>query len=264
ERLGEINPQRALEIYKERFADASDFTFVMVGNFELDAVRPLVETYLGGLPSTGREETWRDIGLERPDDVVRFEVKKGLEPKSSVSLIFHGDAEWVREERFKMRALARVLELRLTDLVREELGATYSIGVSGSIGRWPDEQFTLSVSFGCDPSQVDGLVDTLFEDFAALRAEGPDVDRVEKVRENFRREREVQLRENGFWLGALETYYRNDLDLGKLLAFDELLESLSPELVHAAAKRYLDESRYVLGVLKPEEDAPEAAAGTAE
>ncbi|MEO1083090.1 MAG: insulinase family protein, partial [Acidobacteriota bacterium] len=148
ERLGEINPQRALEIYKDRFADASDFTFVMVGNFELEAVRPLLETYLGGLPSTNREESWRDIGIERPEGAVRFEVEKGLEPKSSVSLIFHGDAEWVREERFKMRALARVLELRLTDLVREELGATYSVGVSGSIGRWPTEQFTLSVSFG--------------------------------------------------------------------------------------------------------------------
>ncbi|MEM1182143.1 MAG: insulinase family protein [Acidobacteriota bacterium] len=263
ERLGEIDPQRALEIYRERFADASDFTFVMVGNFELDGVRPLIETYLGGLPSTGREETWRDVGVVRPEGVVRFQVEKGLEPKSSVNLIFHGEADWVREERFAMRALSRVMEIRLTDLVREELGATYTIGVSGSIGRWPQELFTLSVNFGCDPSQVDGLVDTLFADFAALRENGPQADRVEKVRENFRREREVQLQRNGFWLGALETYYRNDLDLDKLLAFDELLDMLTPELVHEAAKRYLDESQYVLGVLKPEAEpqAPPAQSG---
>ena len=265
ERLGEINPQRALEIYQDRFADASDFTFVFVGNFELDKIQPLVETYLGGLPATDRQETWRDIGIERPEGVVRFEVEKGLEPKSTVNLIFHGDADWVREERFKLRALARVMEIRLTELVREELGATYSVGVSGSISRWPTERFSLSVSFGCNPSEVDGLVETLFAEFKKLREEGPEQERIDKVRENLRREREVQLRENGFWLGALETYYRHGLDLDKLLQFDELLALLSPEALQATAQRYLDEERYVLGVLKPEaatEPAGDAAAGS--
>lgn len=266
ERLAEIDPQRALEIYQDRFADASDFTFVFVGNFALDGIRPLVETYLGGLPSKGRQETWRDIGVQRPEGVVRFEVEKGIEPKSSVNLIFHGDAQWVREERFKLRALARVMEIRLTELVREELGATYSVGVSGSISRWPNERFSLSVSFGCDPSEVDGLVETLFAEFDKLRAEGPEQERIDKVRENMRREREVQLRENGFWLGALETYYRHGLDLDKLMQFDQLLELLDAETLQATAQRYLDEERYVLGVLKPEpgpEPDAEPAAGDA-
>ena len=82
--LDAINPQRALEIYKDRFSNAGDFTFVLVGSFTLDSVRPLVRRYLGNLPAGGRREDARDIGLAPPPGVVQREVHKGIEPKSQV------------------------------------------------------------------------------------------------------------------------------------------------------------------------------------
>ncbi|MEM6796113.1 MAG: insulinase family protein, partial [Acidobacteriota bacterium] len=230
--LKELDADRALAVYRERFADASDFTFVMVGNFEVDKVRPLVETYWGSLPNLEREEVFRDIGVEFPEGVVEFEVKKGLEPKSLVNLTYHGPARWVREDRFALRALSRVLEIRLTELVREEMGATYSVGVRSSLSRWPKEYFNLTVTFGCNPDETERILKVLFADFETLRQEGPDSARVDKVKENLRRQRELQLMENSFWLSALQTYYEHDLDLGLLLKFDDLLEGLTAEALH--------------------------------
>ena len=86
--LGRIDLETAERIYKERFGDVSDFTFVLVGSFDVEKVRPWVLTWLGGLPGGGRSETWRDVGASPPAEVVSFEVKRGLEPKSRVEIVF--------------------------------------------------------------------------------------------------------------------------------------------------------------------------------
>ncbi len=257
--LDELDPEAALEVYKERFADASDFTFIIVGNFTPEGIAPLVRTYLGGLPATGREETWRDIGVRRPDGVVEFAVEKGLEPKAQVQLLFSGDAEWSREDQHQLGSLARVLRIRLRELLREDLGATYGTSVSGGISWRPLERYSFQVSFGCDPAEVDSLVAEVFAEIERLKSEGVEASYVEKVRETQRRQREISLKENGFWLGGLKTYYSRDLDPRLILAFDELVDGVTPESVQQTAKRYLNTEHYVLGVLKPEPEAEAAA-----
>ncbi len=255
ELLAEIDPQRALAIYRERFADAGDFTFVFVGNFEPAALESLVRTYLGGLPAAGREETWRDIGVRRPEEVVRFEVERGLEPKSQVSLSFSGEAAVSRAARHEISALARVLEIRLRELLREDLGATYGVSVGGGLSEKPVERYTFSVGFGCDPGRVDALVETVFAELEKVKAEGLSEEDLAKVQEAQRRKRELDLKENGFWLRVLESYYSRDLDPRLILAFDELQAGVSVESLQEAARRYLNMERYVLGVLKPEAGA---------
>lgn len=261
ESLDALDPDRALAIYRDRFADASDFTFVFVGNFDAQTLEPLVETYLASLPAAERTESWRDIGVVPPRGVDRFEVRKGLEPKATLSLSFYGDAQWVRERRFQMTALTRVLEISLTELIREELGAAYSIGVRGGLERWPKETYDLSIGFTCDPQQVDGIVEALFGALEKIRDDGPDPETVAKVRENLERQRQVSLKENSFWLGAIETYLKHGLDLDLLLRYDELLETLDARLVQDAARRYLDLDQYMLGVLLPDEDATSEGVG---
>ena len=90
ETLARTDLGRSLTFYQDRFADASDFTFVFVGNIDLDTMRPLVERYLGGLPATGRVETWRDLGVRPPRGVIDETVHKGIEPQSQTRLIFTG------------------------------------------------------------------------------------------------------------------------------------------------------------------------------
>ncbi|HEX9731594.1 MAG TPA: insulinase family protein [Thermoanaerobaculia bacterium] len=256
ELLDQVDPEKALAVYRDRFADASDFTFVMVGNFEAAALRPLVETWLGGLPSTAREETWRDVGVRTPDEVVRFEVEKGLEPKSQVRLIFTGPATWSREASHDVRSLAEVLNLRLREVLREDMGATYGVGVGGSIALRPREEYTVRISFGCAPDAVENLVDVIFAELEAAREKGVDEGDLGKVKEALRRQREVDLKENGYWLSALANYYSHGHDPRWILDVEEESDAVTLERVREAARRYLDPARYVLGVLYPEETPP--------
>src|SRR3970282_580220 len=114
------NLDKSVAFYKDRFADASDFTFVFVGSFDLATMKPLVERYLGGLPSTGRKETWKDVGIRYPTGVVEKRGEKGVEPKSSAALVFTGEFEWSPPQRTVMRALGDVLEARLREKLRED------------------------------------------------------------------------------------------------------------------------------------------------
>jgi zinc protease len=267
ELLAEVDPEKALEIYRDRFADAGDFTFVLVGNFEPAEIEPLVVTYLGGLPAAGREETWRDVGVEPPDEVVELEVDKGLEPQSRVSLIFTGEAEWTREEAHRIRSLGQALGIRLREVLREDLGATYGVGVGGSLSRRPRGRYNFSIGFGCAPEEVESLIRAVFDEIAKVKEEGPDEDTVAKVREAQRRRHEVDLKENGYWLQSLQAIYDRDDDPLSLLEFDALVDALTVERLRDAARRYLDRERYVLGVLNPEGAGGEAdpeGAGEAE
>src|SRR5262249_16027366 len=118
---------KSLAFYKARFADASNFTFVFVGSFTSDTIRPLVETYLARPPPTRRHETWRDLGLTPPGGVVEKTVEKGIAPKSEVAIVFSGSFEYDDPHMLALRTMARVLESRLFDAIRQELGGTYSI-----------------------------------------------------------------------------------------------------------------------------------------
>ncbi len=252
EMLARVDPEKSLELYRDRFADASDFTFILVGNFEPRGIRPLVEKWLGGLPSTGREETWRDVGVHAPDEVVRFEVEKGLEPKSQVRVIFTGPAEWSREAAVDIQSLARVLNIRLREVLREDLGATYGVRVSGSISQRPRQEYGVSISFGCAPEEVESLLEVLFAELESVRQNGVEESYLDKGKETVRRQREVDLKENSYWLRALGNYYSHGHDPRWILNYEEVVDAVTVERVREAAGRYLDSERYVVGVLYPE------------
>jgi zinc protease len=248
----EMDLDTSVEFYRDRFADASDFTFVLVGNLDPDSLRPLVETYLGGLPSVGRVETWRDVGIRYPSGVIRKTVRRGVEPRSKTVLAFTGNWEYRRRDQYVLRALGSVLEIRLREVLREALGGTYGVGVSSTGARRPSEQFSVSISFGSDPERVEELVGVVFQQIDSLKAVGPTEVEVEKVQEMQRRARETALRENGFWTQMLLNHDRFGTDAREILAYEDLVAALSVDLVREAARRYLRPDTYVLVTLYPE------------
>lgn len=245
----------AFDFYADRFADASDFTFYFVGALDMDAMRPLVEQYLGGLPSLGREETWRDLGIDPPSGVVEKVVRKGVEPQSRTRIVFSGDGEYSPEENIVVSSMAEVLQIRLRELLREDLGGTYGVGVSGRISREPDEEYSVSISFGSAPDRAGELAEVVFEEIERMKTEGPDAETVAKVRETQRRQKESNLEENSYWLSVIRQYDRQGRDLLRIPSYD-LIESWSAEQVQAAAVRYLRMDQYAKFVLQPEEIVP--------
>ncbi|HEY0782837.1 MAG TPA: insulinase family protein, partial [Thermoanaerobaculia bacterium] len=252
ERLDQVDLDTALRLYRERFADASGFTFFLVGNFTPDSVREPVLTYLGGLPSRGGKESFRDVGVRPPAGVVKVAVDKGLEPKSQVQIVFSGPAQFSLDANHDLQALTAVMRIRLREVLREDLGAIYGVSVGGSVSQRPWQSYRLAVSFGCAPENVDRLVAAVFAEIAALREKGVAVSYVQKVQEGERRQREVDLKSNPFWMTALRTYYVEGLDPREILRSRERIEQLTPERLAAAARLYLPADRYVLAVLKPE------------
>jgi len=252
ERLAELDYDTAFRIYQERFADASQFTFFLVGNFTLESIRPLVVTYLGGLPSLGRKETWRPVGGKPPAGIVQVAVVKGKEPKTAVRIVFSGEGRYTRENVHDLTTLTRLLDLRLHEVLRNDLGAIYGVGVNGSLAFRPEERRIFTIGFSCDPDKIDALTGAVFQEIAAIQSHGTDRDHLDKIKASQRRERETNLKENGFWLNVLANYYRSGWDPRQILRFDELVERMSSERLQAAAREYLPTGRYVIGVLKPE------------
>jgi zinc protease len=254
--LDEIRLETARDVFRDRFANAGDFTFVIVGAFTLDQVRPLVLTYLGGLPATGPGEAGRDVGVRPPEPGVRVEVREGIEPKSQVRMVYTADAPWSVESEYDIGVLGEALRTRLREVLREDMGGTYGVAVAGQLARLPRGTYGLSISFGCAPENVDALVRSAQAELEAFRRDGPPEPVLEKIREARRREREVVLRENSFWSFALEQYLRDGKDPKDILRFEERLKWVTRDRVRESARRYLTPQATVLGILYPAPNAP--------
>jgi zinc protease len=250
--LSQLNLDKALAFYKDRFADASDFTFFFVGNLDPTAMRPLVEKYLASLPATHRTETWKDVGRRTPETVVEKVVQKGVEPKSQAVIEFTGPAEYNQSERVAMRALGYVLTNRLRETLREDLGGTYSVDASGGLSRDPHPDYSFEIAFGCDPKRTDALVKTVFAEIEKLKTTGPTEKELGDVRETFVQGFTQDTRTNGFWLSQIAAKYQLGEDPATLMAVPEYYKKIDAALVQNAAKTYLDMKRYVKVTLVPE------------
>jgi zinc protease len=249
--IAKVNADKALAFYKDRFGDASDFTFVLVGSFDLPTVRPLVETYLASLPAKGRKEKEKDLGIRKARGVVKKTWNLGQEPKARVQLLFHGDESWTRDKDRDMFILGQVLTIRLREVLREDKGGVYGVGVGGGIARSPHQDRSFSISFGCDPARVDELVKATFDEIAEIQKNGIGAEYLEKVKQTFTREREVQLRSNGFWIGWLGVAYAYGDDPALVLDPSKMTARMTSDNVKAAAKRYLDAKQYFEPILLP-------------
>jgi zinc protease len=173
ETIDQMNLEKSLAFYRDRFADASDFTFVFVGSFTLDGMRPLVTRYLATLPSLKRVEKWKDVGIQQPKGVVEKIVRKGVEPQSRVAIAFTGPFEYTRDQRVAIRAVSLLLQSKLRERVREELGGTYGVGVTPGYTVIPRQEYSFSIQFACDPKRVGELTKVVFDEIEA-QEERPD------------------------------------------------------------------------------------------
>jgi zinc protease len=180
-------------------------------------------------------------------------VRKGLEPQSRVLIAFSGTMPWSLETRLQMEGLKEVLDIRLREVVREEAGGSYDVGVDVEFARDPDQAYIMYISFGCAPDQVERLSGLVFEEARRIREEGPPAAVAAKAREILRRDHERNLRDNGYWLGSLQMVFSLGLDPLALLDFDQRLETLQQAELRRLARSVLNPERYVRVVLRPVE-----------
>ena len=252
ETVDQWNLEKSLAFYKDRFADASDFTFVFVGDLDLAVIKPFAERYLASLPATHRVETWKDIGARYAQGVIEKTVEKGIEPKSQVSIFFNGPFEWEPMPRIEIGAMGQVLQERLREAIREELGGTYSISASGGGGRIPRKEYTFSVQFGCDPQRVPDLVKRVYQEIEKLKAEGPTAQETSNIKALLLRTYETNSRQNGFLIGQLMGRYQFNEDPAEVWKLPDYYNKLDAAGIQAAAKTYLNMNNRVQVTLMPE------------
>ena len=252
ERYTNVDYEKAFSFYKERFADASDFTFVFVGSIDLSVFKPLLEKYLGSLPSINRKETYKDTGIRYINGKAEKIVKKGIEPKGSVYIRFMGDMNWSSRESYYLTSLGELLSIKLREVIREDKSGTYGIGVYPAISRKPYESYSLNITFGCNPERTEELYNTIMTQLDSISNFGPSQLYVNKVKEGQLKAREKELKENNSWMNWVYTNYYNGLPMSEMAEYKDRVNSLTPELFKSIAKKYINKERFVKGVLLPE------------
>lgn len=250
--LEEIDMQKALAAIKDRFADAGDFTFVFTGNIDTSVFKPLVLTYLGGLPSTKRQESWKDIKMTNPTGLVEKVVKKGIEPKSSVAFAFSGDMDWSRLNEYKMESMMDAVNIRLREVIREEKSGTYGVGARHMLNRLPSARYNIMISFGCNPERVEELSKTVSSVIDSMKNFGITNETLAKVKETQKRQREVSLKVNRFWMGILSNYIEYGDDPNLIPEYNKWVEALQVSDIKEACAKYFN-SNCVKVVLYPQD-----------
>ncbi|MEP6851026.1 MAG: insulinase family protein [Acidobacteriota bacterium] len=252
EQLDKVRFEDLQTVYKDRFADASGFTFVFAGNFDNDKIKPLILKYLGNLPSSKRNETWKDLGIRPPTGKVDKTVNKGVDQKSQVRITFTGPSPFSQDESRDLSALGELLTIKLIEILREEKGGVYGVGASGGLGRIPYERYTFTIAFPCGPENVNSLIEAAMAEVAKLRNGQIEDKDIAKVKEA----RLVKLREdsktNNYWINVVSSNVTQGTRLFTEAQAETRINAISKDALQNAAKKYLNPDNKIQIVLMPE------------
>ena len=258
-----LDGNRAFQIYKERFADMSGFTFTFVGNFDVAQLTALAQRYLGTLPGKGAAGEWRDFMPPVPQGIQRRDVYKGSEDRAEALIVFSGGFDATQEQQVQLRLINDVLRMRLTAELRQKLSATYSPSSSTRVDLWPQTRYILAIDFTGPPARTKELLDATYAQIADLRTNGPSATELATAKEQERRSHEGELTQNGYWLSLLTTYSIDPKqDPAVALGLDALVDKVATSDLQTAAGLFLKADQYVQVVLYPAAMQP-ATSGTA-
>ncbi len=249
--LKDIDLDKSYSFYRDRFKDASDFTFYFVGSFKMDEIIPLVEKYIGGIPAVNRKETYKDINVNYAQSVEKT-VYKGIEPKSFVQIVYNGPIKYSPEKRWEIESLRDAMNIKLREVIREDKSGTYGVSVYTGLEHYPKERFTLNIWFGCNPERVEELTKTVYEQIDSLKNYGIKDSYVTKVKETQKRTNETNLKENRYWLNSISSMYYNNEDPGFVVKREEKIEKLTADILKNTAQELFKNGNKIRVVLYPQ------------
>jgi zinc protease len=236
-KLNAASLDKAYNFYIARFADASNFTFALTGDFNLQAVIPYLETYLGSLPSTNSKETFKNLGIRPPAGQITKTIYKGAGTRSTVQLIYSGNYDYSDANNVQMDALEEVLNIRLADSLKDASILSPSIRVN--YAKNPEGNYKITVSFLTDAANTDKAIAYMLAEINKLKQNGPTDNDVKLFTLRQARNIQGQYKQNTFWQAALSTAAQNQQDPDKILNRMQYLEQATAQSVKAASNKYL-------------------------
>ncbi len=253
EQLQTLTLEKSISFFREKFSNANAFKFIFVGNINEEEVIPLIQKYIGGLPSSKNADMWKDVSPKFPSGVINEVVYKGKEEKGFVAMVWSSeDYKWSPETNIKLRELNLILDIMLRENVREKESGTYGIQTKFEYEKYPRQKVSIIVIFGCDPKNQDKLSKVVMKQMEILKKKGPSIENLNKVKEQLIRERETDLKKNNWWVRKLENLYYYDDPKTSFDEFNILVNKVTPKDIQDLANKYFNFTNYVKVYLKPE------------
>ena len=244
EMVDQIDYNRIMEMYKDRFKEAGDFTFLFVGNINMEEAKPLIETYLGGLPTINRKENFKDIQMDIRKGTHKNVFEKQMEtPKASVISIISGNCEYNLKNDLLMTMLSQTMDMVYIETIREKEGATYGVSTTGMISRYPKDEAVFQIYFDTDPAKREKMEQLVMAELQKVAQEGPRPEHLAKVKEFLLKKHLENVKENGYWLNKLNEYYWYNTDMDS--NYDKLLNEITVEDVKNFTKALLDQGNII-------------------
>ena len=250
--IDKIDYDKLMEMYKDRYKDASDFTFILVGNIDIAKDKVLIAEYLGALPATNRKETFRDTKMEMRKGVYKNEfIRQQETPKASVLVLYNGDCKYNQNNDILMSMTSQILDLVYTEKVREDEGGTYGVYVGGNLNKYPKETAYLQIIFDTAPEKKDKLMKIIFAEAENLAKEGPSEANLNKVKEYMLKKHKENLKENGYWLGNIDEYVFTGVNMMK--DYETLVNSITAKEIQKFANDLFKQKNEVeVSMVSPE------------
>lgn len=249
-----IDQDKALAIYKERFALPADFTFIFTGNINPanDSVKNAIVTYLGGLKSKKETEKFTDVNIRKPKGKVGNSFEKEMKiRKASNFILYSGSMPYTIYNRTAITAVGSILNIRYLESIREKEGGSYGVGVRGSITNTPIDEATLMMQFDTDPLKQEKLISIIYSEVDEIISKGPRADDLQKVKENMLKKYTEDLAENGWWQSAVQRFYQDKMNL--VDDYKASVEALTPEVIQSTLKNLVSQGNVLEVVMKPKE-----------
>lgn len=243
--------QVAYNKYKERFANAADFEFFFVGNIDDKKIEEYSAKYLAALPSSDKKEKAIDLGYRMLKGEHKKIVNKGTDPKSTVSIMFYGDAQYSPKEALAMQALGEVLTIKLIEELRENESGVYGISARGSMSKVPNGAYNFTIGFPCGPDNAEKLTASALRELQKIIDNGPQAADVTKFKEAELLDYKKDIKENRYWLANFNRSYTNGTSPEDILKVEEKINAITAKDIQDVAKKYLTKDK-VVGILMPE------------
>jgi zinc protease len=248
----QLNLDRAMAIYKEVFSNADGLHFTFVGNIDIDKMKQYITTYLGSLPGSPTKHNYKDVGLRPAKGPLNLDVKRGAEKQSLVIMLYSGEMAYNKETDLQLAMLSEVMNIKIIEKLREEMGGIYGGGMRGGLSKRPYEQYDISVSFPCGPENVDKLVAAFLGIVKDVSDKGIDEKDMAKVKETLKKQYEVQIKNNDYWLQSLSKSFIDQTDPSWILAYPGKVEGVTSAQLQQLCKKLMDTPNYIKAVLYPE------------
>ena len=252
--VDKINYDRIIDMYKDRYKDASDFTFYLVGNVDLEKVKPMIAKYLGSLPAINRKETFKDNKMYIRKGKYKNEFAKKQEtPMATIMFLYSGTCKYDLRNNILLSFLDQALDMVYTAEIREKEGGTYGVSCNGSLGKYPKEELVLQIVFQTDPAKKDKLSAVVVEQLNKMAKEGPSAEHMQKIKEYMLKKYKDAQKENGYWLNNLDEYFYTGIDNTK--DYEKIVNSITAKEVQDFLARLLKQNNEIQVVMTMPEEA---------